>query len=112
MPHAVLSLPSIANWIGPVTRLLFVLSKKFGSSGASAWSTSADAPAISTFVFLSGSAADAASTENSVSAHVPLKERPGPPHGRFGSVNNSRRIALMPSSVVVARQVAVIFVGA
>ena len=79
MPQAVSSLPSIAKSIGPVTRRLPLLSSNFGSSGVSGRLMSAVAFAIFTFATLSGASAGAASTRNSVSAPVPLIDRPGPP---------------------------------
>ena len=54
----------------------------------------------------------AASTLNSLSAHVPLNERPGPPQGRFGSVKYSNRSAVTPASFVAALKVTVNLVGA
>ena len=96
MPQAVSSLPSMAKPTGPGDALLAGLvvevrlerrlrarrSRRWPSrtSRARAWSSPSAA---------------AASTWNSVSAHVPLNERPGPPSGRFGSVSSSRRKAVM-----------------
>ena len=54
-----------------------------------------------TFVFLPGSLASATSTLNSVRAHVPINDRPGPPAGRFGSLRSSRRKARISFRSVV-----------
>ena len=77
MPQAVSSLSSIAKPTGPVTRFLPDLSSKFGSSGESGASPkSALAFANFTRAGLASPSAAAASTRNSVSAFVPLNERP------------------------------------
>ena len=83
MPQAVSSLPSMANSTGPVTRLrarpvvevrlqvavrVREVGRRLGELDAAASSP--------------GSPASAASTLNSVSAHVPLNERPGPLRGQ------------------------------
>ena len=46
-----------------------------------------------------GALSGAAVTSNSVRAHVPLIERPGPPSGRFGSLSSSSRNAVMFGTV-------------
>ena len=95
MPQAVSSLPSIANSAGPVTRFLPDLSSKFGSSGASGCSKSAVALENFTGTLFVGFFASRASTLNSVRAQVPLNDRPGPLHGRLGSVSSSSRNAVI-----------------
>ena len=112
VPQAVSSLPSIANPTGPVTRFLPLLSSKIGSSGFSDGLTSAVALENLTSVVLPGASAGAASTRNSVSAAVPLIERPGPPSGRLGSLSSSRRTAAIGETSVFTVRTSVCFVGA
>ena len=99
MPQAVSTLPSIAKATGPTMRLRSVRSSKFGSRGDSGCSKSADALAILTFsaffLLLRVASTGEDWTSNSVKAQVPLKERPGPLAGRFGSFSSSSRKAVI-----------------
>src|SRR6266550_778842 len=108
IPQAVVASPSIAHFTPPTVRLVVVRSSKLDSSGASGCSQSADASAILTFSSLGFSPV---STLNSLSAHVPLKDRPGPPAGRLGSVRYSSRSAVTPANLVLALNVTVNLVG-
>ena len=78
MPHAVLSLPSMANLIGPVVRVLVDLLSKLISSARTGCSTSEVAEAHFAFALFVGVLRSVASTRNSLNAQVPLKARPGP----------------------------------
>jgi hypothetical protein len=62
--------------------------------------------------FFFGSFGSYASTWNSVSAQVPMNDRPGPLHGRFGSLSNSMRNPVMVLSVGFARMSVENLVGA
>ena len=103
---------SIAKLEGPVTRFLPLLSSKIASSGVSGRLTSAVAFTNFTFSRRSTASAGAASTPNSVSAPVPLIDRPGPVCGKFGSFISSIRKARMPLSSVRTVISTVCLVGA
>ena len=51
---------------------------------------------------LTGSPSGAAVTRNSLSTKLPLGARPGPCAGSFGSGNTSRRMPVMPVTLVLA----------